>query len=92
LNSSIHPIVSANPWANLGLFRSCKLQDIEPDIRVKGRSSCKLAAYVIPRDPANPRFPVKLGTLFVVQFKVYSDQVVTLKGVLTGGAQAETIE
>ena len=69
-----------------------KLSDIEPEVRVIGKNICKLAAYIISRDPANAPFPVNLGALVVVQFKVYSDQVLTLKGVLAGDAQGETIE
>jgi hypothetical protein len=42
--------------------------------------------------PSNADLQIPLGTSFVVQFKAYSDQVVTLKGVFAGGTQAETIE
>ncbi|OGP81650.1 MAG: hypothetical protein A2V87_01725 [Deltaproteobacteria bacterium RBG_16_58_17] len=66
--------------------------EIEPDVRVIGGCDCKLAAYVIPSDPANHRIPLNLGALGVIQFKDQFNPVALIKGRFVRGKQAATAE
>lgn len=61
---------------------------IEPDVRVIGGCGGKLAAYVIPNDPANHRIPLNLGVLGVIQFKDQFNPVALIKGRFVRGKQA----